>query len=291
MARRGRGVDRDAGASPSPPGSELAVTAAQLFGRFIKQSRERAGRTQAELGEIAHLDRSMVAKIEAGERVPDKRQVVAWEELLEVGDELSDLWREVDWYPAIPRRDWFERRIQMEREATALRTYQNQYVPGLMQTEAYARAVYAQAVRRPDNLKRCIEARLQRQDRFLRQCPESPLLSAILTEESLRTVMGGPEVMAEQCAHLVRLTELANFIIQVVPSDCPTVVRPITAMSIISMPNGRDWVYSESVDSGHFVNDPAQVQELTLLYARLAADALSTAESAQFIRNVMEGFQ
>ncbi|MFE6775471.1 Scr1 family TA system antitoxin-like transcriptional regulator [Streptomyces sp. NPDC057702] len=267
------------------------MTAAQLFGRFIKHARERAGRTQTELGTVAHLDRSTVARIEAGERVPDKRQVVAWEDMLETGDTMLDLWREVDWYPAVPRQDWFERRAQMDREATALRVYQSQSVPGLMQTEDYVDALYAPVLRSSDELKRTVEARLRRQDRFVTPAPDSPLLSAILTEEALRTVVGSPEIMADQCAHLLRLAELPNFVIQVVPSNFPLVVRPITPMTIISMPNGRDWVYSESVDFGHFVNDPARVRELTRLYTRLAADALSTTESAQFIRNVMEGYQ
>ncbi|MFD4994824.1 helix-turn-helix domain-containing protein [Streptomyces buecherae] len=267
------------------------MTAAQLFGRFIKQARERAGRTQAELGAVAHLDRSMVARIESGERVPDRRQVVAWEDLLETGDVMLDLWRDVDWYPTTPRRDWFERRVQMDREATALRVYQNQYVPGLMQTEAYAHVLYSLVVRGADELKRSVENRLRRQDRFLAADPESPLLSAILTEDTMRTVVGGPEVMAEQCAHLLHLTELPNFVIQILPSNSPYVMRPSAAMTIISMPNGRDWGYSESVDSGHFVDDPSRVRELTRTYTRLAADALSISESAHFIRNVMEGFQ
>ncbi|MFT2017019.1 helix-turn-helix domain-containing protein [Streptomyces sp. 796.1] len=267
------------------------MTAAQLFGRFIKQSRERAGRTQVELGKIAHLDRSMVAKIEAGERVPDKRQVVAWEELLEVGDELSDLWREVDWYPATHRPDWFARRAQMDRDATALRIYQSQNIPGLMQTEEYVHALYTPVLRSREDLKRTVEARLRRQDRFLAAGPESPLLSAVLDENTLRTVLGGPQVMAEQCAHLLALTELPNFVIQIVPMDNPLVVRPSAPLTIISMPSGRDWIYSESIDCGHFVNDPARVQQLTRTYTRLAADALSTTESAQFIRNVMEEYQ
>ncbi|MBB5940138.1 helix-turn-helix domain-containing protein [Streptomyces zagrosensis] len=267
------------------------MTAAQLFGRLIKRERERASRTQAELAEVAHLDRSIVARIEAGERVPDKRQVVLWDDMLETDDLLLDLWRQVDWYPTVQRRDWFERRAEMDRETTALRIYQNQFMPGLVQTEAYANAAYAQVVRNRDDLKRCVEARLRRQDRFVASDPGSPLLSAILTEDTLRTVVGGPEVMAEQCAHLLHLAELPNFVIQVVPSNCPPVVRPSAPMTIISTPNGRDWVYSESIDYGHFVNDPARVQELTRLYTRLAADALSTTESAQFIQSVMEGYQ
>ncbi|WEV27702.1 helix-turn-helix transcriptional regulator [Streptomyces sp. 71268] len=267
------------------------MTAAQLFGRFIKHARERAGRTQAELGAVAHLDRSMVARIESGERVPDRRQVAAWEDLLETGDVMLDLWRDVDWYPTTTRNDWFERRARMDREATALRVYQSQNIPGLMQTESYVHALYAPVLRSPDELKRTVEARLSRQDRFLAPGPESPLLSAILDENTLRTVVGSQQVMAEQCSHLLELTELPNFVIQVVPANSPLVVRPSAPLTIISMPNGRDWVYSESIDYGHFVNDPARVRNLTRAYTRLAADALSTAESAQFIRNVMEGYQ
>ncbi|MBC3993010.1 helix-turn-helix domain-containing protein [Streptomyces sp. AC563] len=291
MARRGRGSDRDAATSPSDPGKDLVATAAQLFGLLIRRAREHAERTQADLGAVAHLDRSVVARIEAGDRVPDKPQVVAWDEQLGTGDLLYDLWRAIDWYPMTQRRDWFERREEMDRKASAIRTYQNQYMPGLLQTEAYAHVLYAQVIHNPQDLKRAVEGRIRRQDRFVAAEPESPLLSAILTEEALRTVVGSHEVMAEQCAHLLRLAELPNFVIQVVPSDSPAVVRPSAAMTIISMPNGQDWAYSESVDYGHFVNDPARVRKLTRTYTRLAADALSTAESAQFIRNVMEGYQ
>lgn len=291
MARRGRGSDRDAAASPSDPGKDLAVTAAQLFGLLIKRAREQAERTQTDLGAVAHLDRSVVARIEAGERVPDKPQVVAWDEELGTGDLLYDLWREIDWYPTTQRPDWFQRREEMDRKATAIRTYQSQNVPGLMQTQSYVHALYAPVVHSPDELKRIVEARLRRQDRFLASGPESPLLSAVLDESTLRTVVGGAEVMAEQCLHLLELAELPNFVVQVIPANSPHAVRPSAPLTIISMPNGRDWIYSESIDYGHFVNDPTRVGKLTRTYTRLAADALSRSESARFIRNVMEGYQ
>jgi hypothetical protein len=207
---------------------------------------------------------------------------------LETDGLLHRLWARIDWYPVVEHPDWFKRRAAMDAIAVRLRLFQTQVVPGLLQTDAYARALFAWVEHDEDVVQERVAARMSRQRRFLDD--DGPLLVAVFDESSLRRVVGGPAVMREQCAHLLTVGRLPNVRIQVAPFAFSHLNPPGTSMSLITLPDGQEWVYSESLDRGHFSEDPAVIARHARTYDVLRADALSARDSAAMIQNAMEGY-
>ncbi|MEU9500211.1 helix-turn-helix transcriptional regulator [Streptomyces sp. NPDC048196] len=264
-----------------------AATTAVVFGELLKHHREAAGLTQAALARKIPCDRSHVAHIEAGTRVPPDTFAKQCDELLGTGGMLLRLWGRIDWYPEVQHPDWFERRAQMDAEAVAVRAYQTQVMPGLLQTEEYARAMFS-PIARGDEVEELVRARLSRQQRFL--ASDGPLYVVVLDESCLRNVVGSAAIMYGQCAHLLEVGQRANIRIQVAPAALSRLVRPKTSMSLITLPGGDQWVYSESLDRGHLNDDPALYVRHSQTYDLLRADALSARESAALITEAMEGY-
>ncbi|MDX2762167.1 helix-turn-helix domain-containing protein [Streptomyces europaeiscabiei] len=258
-----------------------------LFGEVLRHYREAALLTQESLAREIPCDRSQVAKVEAGTRVPSEQLAKRCDEVLQTGGVLARMWAKVDWYPEVQHPDWFERRVRMDAEATAVLAYQSNVVPGLLQTEDYAHALFSRHIADPEEVEERVTARLSRQQRFL--ASGGPLLITVLDESCLRRTVGNSTIMRDQFAHLLEVGQRSNIRIQVVPFDAPEIDRPNTSMSLIALPDGHEWVYSESLDLGHFTDDPTIFARHRQTYDVLRADALSARESAALISDLMEG--
>ncbi|MER8042527.1 helix-turn-helix transcriptional regulator [Streptomyces sp. NPDC094032] len=265
-----------------------AATTAEVFGELLRHYRESAGLTQEALARLIHCDRSQIARIEAAKRVPTDTFARACDEILGTGGVLLRLWSRIDWYPEVQHPDWFERRAEMDAKAVALREYQTQVMPGLLQTPGYAHALFSR-VSNGETVEDRVRARLSRQQRFLME--DGPLYVAVLDESCLRNVVGDSAVMRDQCAHLLRVGEHPNIVVQVAPADDAELRRPNTSVSFIRLPDGHEWVYSESLGQGHFVDDPAVFARHIRTYDVLRADTLSVAESAALISESMKGYE
>ncbi|MFE6200101.1 Scr1 family TA system antitoxin-like transcriptional regulator [Streptomyces sp. NPDC057838] len=270
-------------------GAESGASTAAVFGEVLRHFREAALLTQEGLARQIPCDRSHVARVEAGTRVPQDSFAKACDELLGTGGVLARLWARIDWYPRVEHPDWFERRVRMDAEAVSLLAYQANVVPGLLQTQDYAWALFARHLSDQDEVEERVMARMSRQRRFL--APDGPLFVVVLDESCLRTMVGGPAVMRDQFAHLLEAGRRPNIRIQVVPADDPGIDRPNTSMSLITLPDGHQWVYSESLDQGHFNDNPALFARHRHTYDVLRADALSARQSAALISDLMKGYE
>ncbi|MGW1276152.1 helix-turn-helix domain-containing protein [Streptomyces tsukubensis] len=266
--------------------SGATATSAALFGELLRHHRERANLSQEQLAARIPCDRSLVTRVEAGTRVPQLPFVTRCDELLGADGMLVSLWSRVNWYPHVDHPDWFRRRAEMEAEATALREFQTQEVPGLLQTPGYAHALFSQVLNETAAQER-VAARMSRQQRFL--APDGPLLIVVLDESALRNLVGDAAVMRGQCAHLLAMGRRPNIRIHVAPAGA-RLVRPANSLSLITLPDGHQWVYSESLDRGHFDSDPSIYARHVRTYDVLRADALSAHESAAFISDFAEGY-
>ncbi|MEU1202786.1 helix-turn-helix transcriptional regulator [Streptomyces sp. NPDC005813] len=266
-----------------------AASTAAVFGEVLKHFREAALLTQEGLAREIPCDRSHVARVEAGTRVPQDTFAKRCDELLGSGGVLTRLWGRIDWYPQVEHPDWFRRRAEMDAVAVALRAYQERVVPGLLQTEDYVRALYGRRLTSAEEVEERVRARLSRQQRFLDA--DGPYYAVVLDESCLRNVVGSAAVMRDQCAHLLRVGGHPNIHIQVAPAGLGGVVRPNASMSLIRLPDGHEWVYSESLDRGHFSDDPAVCARHGQTYDVLRADAPSARESVALIGDAMEGYQ
>jgi transcriptional regulator with XRE-family HTH domain len=258
-----------------------------VFGEVLRHFREAALLTQEGLARQIPCDRSHVARVEAGTRVPQDTFAKTCDDLLGTGGVLLRLWGRIDWYPQVEHPDWFRRRAEMDEVAVTLREYQERVIPGLLQTADYARALSCRYVSGVE-LEERVRARLSRQQRFL--ADGGPLYVVVLDESCLRNVVGGPDVMRDQCNHLLKLARRPNIRIQVAPAGPFEIVRPSGSMSLITLPEGRHWLYSESLNRGHFTNDPALYERYNQFYDVLRADALSAPQSAALIHETMERY-
>ncbi|WP_432090012.1 helix-turn-helix domain-containing protein [Streptomyces sp. NRRL F-5630] len=258
-----------------------------VWGRLEVHFRTQAGVTQAELARALNVERSLVSKFESGDRVPDLKHAEDADAFLDAGGALVELWKETDWYPQVEHPDWFERRARMDAEATAVYVYQTQTFPGLLQTYEYALALFGQ-VEVDEVAEERVRARLSRQVRF--QKSDGPTLVVILDESCFQNVMGSPAIMHAQCEHLLNEASRMHVHLHVVPASSPHLVPPKTSMTLLTLPDGERWVYSESLDCGHFVGDPKAVARHQQTYDVLRADCLSVSDSAALIRDAMERY-
>ncbi|MFJ7048376.1 Scr1 family TA system antitoxin-like transcriptional regulator [Streptomyces sp. NPDC101112] len=260
---------------------------AALFGEVLRHYREAALLTQEALAREIPCDRSQVAKIEAGTRVPSDQFAKRCDEVLDTGGVLTRMWGKIDWYPAVQHPDWFERRVEMEAVAVGLREYQEQVIPGLLQTQAYAHALFSRSST-GDELEERVRARMSRQPRFLSD--GGPLYIAVLDESCIRNGVDDPEIMRAQCEHLLIAGQRPNIRIQVVPSGLFDLRRPRQSMSLIELP-GERWLYSESLDHSYFNNEPTAYARNSRTYDVLRADIPSARESAALISQAMKGYE
>jgi hypothetical protein len=179
--------------------------------------------------------------------------------------------------------------IGLGAEAVSMLTYE-QVVPGLFQTEAYARAIINGTVPtvEPETLDQRIEARMTRQAVLAK---ESPLeVRAVLDESAIRRLVGGPEVMRRQVARLLELAELPNVIIQVIPFAVGAHPGTMTgAFSILGFEHAADpgVVYVES-NSDPYPDRDGDLQRYITAFDHLRAAALSTSRTATLLRDFVE---
>ncbi|PTH88326.1 transcriptional regulator [Streptomyces sp. A244] len=263
------------------------ASTAAVFGEVLRHFREAALLTQEGLARQIPCDRSHVARVEGGTRVPQDTFAKTCDELLGTGGVLARLWARIDWYPQVEHPDWFRRRAEMDEVAVSLREYQERVMPGLLQTADYAQSLFSLLVS-GEELEERVRARLSRQQRFLAE--GGPLYIVVLDESCLRNMIGSPAVMRDQCAHLLDVGRRPNIRIQVAPASRLGLFRPSGSMSLIKLPDGHEWVYSESLDRGHFNDDPALFARHSHTYDVLRADALSAPQSAALIHETMERY-
>lgn len=270
--------------------SEVTASSARIFGEELRFYREMAGYTQEQLAKLLHCTRPNVTRYESGQRRMPPDLVEKADVLLNTGGSLKRLWDRVDWNASIEHPDWFQTHADAEAEAVGAHAYQTDYMLGLVQCREYARAMFEAGGtdERPEVIEERVAARLARQERFLAE--GGPQLVVLLDESAIRSVVGGPKVMARQMQHLLDIARRDNIVIQVVPFTArATIIN--TSMVLLEMPDGRHSVYSESLDRGSSSDDPAVVSGHRRRYDRLRGDALTASESLALIAEALKGFR
>ncbi|GAA4070107.1 helix-turn-helix domain-containing protein [Nonomuraea soli] len=180
---------------------------------------------------------------------------------------------------------WFEVYIGLEGAAAAIRTYENQFVPGLLQTPVYARAVIALDHARATitEMDRRVSVRITRQRRLTGDHPLR--LWAVLDESCVRRSPGGPEVLRDQLDHLLAMAALPNVTLQIMPFDRGGHAAAGGPFSLLRFPQPElpDVVYMEQLTSALYLDKPAESEHYTEVMNRLSTQALTPEETHQFI--------
>ncbi len=184
-----------------------------VYGEWLKAQREAAGLTQQELADLAITTRSHIAHIEAGSRIPSMEDARRLDRALGTGNVLQSFLPQDD----VAVADYFEAALELEQQATVIREFGLSFVPGILQTEPYARAVLGTSYPPASDKERdrLVVTRLKRAKVLLD--PVTPVVWALLDEAVLRRVVDSGKIMAEQIMHMARLVEAGRVRVHVLP--------------------------------------------------------------------------
>ena len=182
--------------------------------------------------------------------------------------------------------DWFSEYVVLESEAVAIDTFEIDLIPGLFQTPAYAR--WVMRARTPDATDEVLHKRVElRQTRQRRVEDGSLSVWAILDEATLHRLVGGRDVHEEQLAHLLKLAELPNVTLQVLPFGKGQHMAMGTAFTLLKFVDFPSVVYIDNLTGGLYLDEAAEVERYSLVLDHLRATALDPQESVALIRRVI----
>lgn len=272
---------------PAPKELDPSTSLAALYGTKLRRLRTRAGWTQRELGDKVPIAHNRIAQFELGKETPPADIDKKLDELLGADGDLTDLWGHVR---RTPFPDWVRTFMTYEAKAARMHKYMAHAVPGLLQTEAYARALLR--ISRPRDtdaqIEALVSARVERQAILGGGAP--PLLWCILDEAVIRRPVGGLVVMRDQLDHLLCMAQTPHVVLQMLPfgkGEHPVMGGSLT---LLGFERGQDVAYTESSHSGQLVEAPEEVAEYALAYDLLQAKALPPDESLAMIRSVVEEY-
>ncbi|MEU5645752.1 helix-turn-helix domain-containing protein [Streptomyces milbemycinicus] len=256
----------------------------KAFGAIVKVFRERAGLTQEELAPLLQYSVQTLASIEQGRRFPQTEFVERAEEVLDAFGVLRAAARHLARRPGLAA--WFRQWAGLEEQAISLNTYECRVVPGLLQTEAYARAVFQSRV--PLLADQQIEAQLtarQERQRLLRDRPNTAF-SFIVEEALFLRRTGGAEVTRQLVEHLLECAELRNVEIQIMPLRQENHAGLEGPMRLLETPDHQWFGYTEGQRSGHLICDRKDVSVLQMRYAKLRSQAPTPEDSVSLLKQI-----
>ncbi|MER6310666.1 helix-turn-helix transcriptional regulator [Streptomyces sp. NPDC001657] len=260
---------------------------AALFGLRVRRLREAAGLTQSELGKRAHTHSTRINQVErtTGAK-PTLKLAQALDGALAADGLLVDLW------PYVHREtfpDWSRKFIALSEQAVVIRQYMAAVVPGLLQTEDYARALLSVGLtlKSPEQLEERLAARLGRQNRLTE--PDGPEVWTVLDEAILYRSVGGPAAMRAQLGRLLEAAKHPRITLQVLPLSSGEHYPMGGSLEILTLPDGSEVAYVEGAGYGQLIEEPEEVKDFAVAYDRLRALALPPSMSLDMIRSAMKG--
>jgi transcriptional regulator with XRE-family HTH domain len=270
----------------------------RLLGAALRRFREQAGFTLEDAARMLECDRSKISRIETGQRGIRPKELR--ELLMEYGVDdprrdalvaIARQTRQSGWWQSYSHvlSDAYQDFIGLEASASAIWIYEAQLIPGLLQTEDYARAIASASLvgESQEEREQFVEARLTRQQVLVRADPLQ--FWAVLSEGALRQLVGGSEVMRVQLHHLIEVSNTRpNVNLQVLPFSAGAHAATSGPFAIMKFPEAPDLgvVYLEGQTGGIYLESTDEVARYTLVSEHLRASALSTAATVRLIEEV-----
>ncbi|GHE93600.1 transcriptional regulator [Streptomyces longispororuber] len=270
------------------------------LGQELRRLRELKGMTAEEVAERLLVSQSKISRLENGRRSISQRDVRDLCGVYEVEDhrivdslmQMAKDSRQQGWWHSfgdIPYSVY----IGLETDAASLRVYDPQVVPGLLQTRPYAEALITGALPEttPTDIEKRVQVRMRRQERIA--APENPLrLWTVLDESALRRVVGNRALMREQLEHLVEQSQLPHVTVQVIPFEMGAHPGLNGQYAILEFPDASDSsvVYIEGVTSDLYLEKANDVQQYSVMYEHLRAQALNVEQSRQLIADIAKDY-
>lgn len=276
-----------------------ATPRSRRLGRELRRLRDGAKLTLEEAGKLIGSSGSRIQRIESGEIKPRPGDVmellVAYGQpidgepgrsLLVMAREL----REVGWWQrlnSLPTR--YATMISYEEEATEIRNFEPVLIPGLLQTEAYARAVISVGRETDgDIIEQRVQARLKRQE-ILSRKQKTPRLFVVIAEAALLVEVGGVEVMRNQLGHLVTMAGQANIQIQILRFGAGAHMADQGGFLVLKSSDDPPLGYIDTLAGALFLESPQETSRLSSVFDHLQKLAMSPAESVKYIKEKSRG--
>ena len=270
-----------------------------LLGSQLRMLREVKGITREEAGYAIRASGSKISRMELGRVSFKERDVTDLLKLYGVDEdetatlvELAIQANSPGWWhkygDVLP--DWFQVYVGLEEAASLIRLYEVQFVPGLLQTADYARAVVrlGQPGAAPEEIERRISLRMGRQELLTK--PGGPRLWAIVDEAALRRPIGGKEVMRAQLEQLILATEEPQVTLQVMPFRSGGHAAEAGAFTVMRFPEPDlpDVVYLEQLTSALYLDKRDDVEKYTEVMERLSVESESPERSVDILSGMLE---
>lgn len=256
------------------------------FGSAVRRLRKKRGRTGVWVANAVGLSPTMYSSIERGKRFCLEGHAARIDEALQTGDQVMRLWVQMtsDQLP-----DWFYKVPELEQAASEIREYQPLVIPGLIQTKAYAKALFKQERpwERPQAMARMIEARTLRWE--LLDSGTCPLLWFVLSDRVLRSPVGSASCMREQLDHLVSLLEQDKVHLQVLPSTAPTPGKD-GPFRIYGFPDKPTLASAEYMTGEIIIDTREKLRQCEVVFGALQAAALPPEQSLDQIKKARDVF-
>jgi transcriptional regulator with XRE-family HTH domain len=275
-----------------PTKSEVKTTSLAAFASQLRAWRLRAGWTQVELGQKMGYSASLISGVESMDKPPTADFARACDEAFGTPgfDEAAGAAGTfMTFYELVAREAYpafFAPVVPFEREAVRIHGWELGAIPGLLQTEEYARAMIRSG--RPNDsgeaVDRLVAARLERQAILGGEHP--PMLWYVIDEGVLRHVVGSPEVMAAQVDKVAGAADTPGTVIQVLPFTGDNHAGSDGPLTIFEFADAPSVCYTECYAGGRIVEAPAEVAHLMTVLNLIRASSLSPRESSELIRRI-----
>ncbi|HEX3921123.1 MAG TPA: helix-turn-helix transcriptional regulator [Streptosporangiaceae bacterium] len=270
-----------------------------LLGTQLRRLREARGITAQEAARAIRGSESKISRIELGRTSVREVDIIDLlslygitdhaerEELLTLAGQANQPGWWHQYQDVLP--GWFQAYVGLEESAESIRSYDSQFIPGLLQTEDYAAAVLALGDFSIDEAERLVYLRKERQRRF---ASGGLRLWAIVDEVALRRPVGSPQIMRAQLEHLCDVCDQPGFTMQVVPDSAGGYAAP-GSFSILrfAVPDLPDVVYIEQLTSAMYLDKPVDVERYALAMDKLSAAGAPPGETKQIIRALRENLE
>jgi transcriptional regulator with XRE-family HTH domain len=258
----------------------------KFFADLLREWREARGLTRDELGVLAGFSGSTIKAFESCERAASVYHATRLDQALRLKrilERAAERFGQDEAYSAT-----MEMFLAGEQEADELYWFEHSLVPGLLQTEDYARSVLSTWPGvTSGEVEKMVAARLARQRVMLRE-PRPPYLWALIDEGALERPVAPAPVMYDQCARLVEASYLPNVSLSVVPYRAGGHTGLLGACVIAERREAGSMVYTEDIADGRVSEDPARVADVSLRFKSLQLEALPKGDSREMIARVAE---
>lgn len=279
-----------------------AKAMARVLGNYLRALRESRGISPAAAGHHIRAHTSKISRMETAHVTLKTRDVDDLLALYGVGDQeraeitaLVQRSAQPDWWQTygeiVP--DWLQGLIGLERDAHLIRTYETQFVPGLLQTPAYVQAVVGSGHRLAPaaEIDRRVELRLERQRRMSE--PGAPVLWALIDEGVLHRPVGGRQVMRDQLAYLLDVLRQPGVRLQIASYEASAAATPGAAVTYLRFAQGflPDVVYLEHMTSAVYLDRLEDLDKYRAALDELSAVAATPAESRLILEEALHRYE